>query len=381
MNSNGCPFKNGLISLAGKTCPFIRSLVQTEKDYAAIGVKTETAFLHNSESFAEVYEVFHGSIGVLPHSKTQPKTFRNVGEGSPEFTSESTLTANKCPYPHTAGVSLPLYVPANAASISLSSNFMQMPSDDEGSAQLSNIKSIFFSKDWAESSSNSISKNLQQPPPPKNIRISEELTPSLDLKPPNPRDSFLGSKCPISRIPIAKNVVGGLLHMEPPDKGKNWKGKRTKVKKFECPAVVVRARAAFAATAPMRALRPQELHIRICTVAATSLVSNIPLGSWREHLVKFSPAWFVAVHASIPLVVMMRKAVLLPKYAIIATIGCAIFGQFVGSRAERWRLLQMPIEDNMNASIAKNTPCGFSSRGIVAKSLVSGSLKNRTIAT
>merc|ERR1719409_517408 len=34
----------------------------------------------------------------------------------------------------------------------------------------------------------------------------------------------------------------------------------------------------------------------------------------------------------------MRKSLLLPQYAIIATIGCAILGQFAGSRLERKRV-------------------------------------------
>lgn len=61
---------------------------------------------------------------------------------------------------------------------------------------------------------------------------------------------------------------------------------------------------------------------------------------WRDHLEKFSPAWFVAVHASIPLIMLMRKSALLPKYAIAATISCAILGQYLGSRYERARVAE-----------------------------------------
>ena len=33
---------------------------------------------------------------------------------------------------------------------------------------------------------------------------------------------------------------------------------------------------------------------------------NIPFGYWRESVRKFSPAWFVAVHAAVPLVIAVR---------------------------------------------------------------------------
>jgi hypothetical protein len=57
-----------------------------------------------------------------------------------------------------------------------------------------------------------------------------------------------------------------------------------------------------------------------------------------EHFEKFSPGWFVAVHATIPLVAMLRKAVVMPKAAIVGTIAAAVIGQAVGARLERARL-------------------------------------------
>ena len=38
------------------------------------------------------------------------------------------------------------------------------------------------------------------------------------------------------------------------------------------------------------------------------MMANLPLGAAREHTKKFSFEWFVAVHASIPFVVSLRKA-------------------------------------------------------------------------
>ena len=42
------------------------------------------------------------------------------------------------------------------------------------------------------------------------------------------------------------------------------------------------------------------------TVAAAVLLINLPFGFWRAGVRKFSPAWFVAVHAPVPLAVGLR---------------------------------------------------------------------------
>ena len=68
------------------------------------------------------------------------------------------------------------------------------------------------------------------------------------------------------------------------------------------------------------------------------MATNIPLGLWKEHTKNFSLAWFVAVHASVPFIAMLRKSVLTPKNAMALTIGVSILGQVIGSRAERIRL-------------------------------------------
>jgi len=63
-----------------------------------------------------------------------------------------------------------------------------------------------------------------------------------------------------------------------------------------------------------------------------ALGTNVPLGMWRRGLRRFSPAWFVAIHASIPVLVAMRLA-LVPAYWVIPPeIGLAVAGQLVGAR-------------------------------------------------
>jgi hypothetical protein len=71
-------------------------------------------------------------------------------------------------------------------------------------------------------------------------------------------------------------------------------------------------------------------------VGATFLV-NLPFGWWRAVLRKFSPAWFVAIHAPVPIVIGVRWALGLPfRWAMLPLFVAAYFGgQFVGSRLRR----------------------------------------------
>jgi len=72
--------------------------------------------------------------------------------------------------------------------------------------------------------------------------------------------------------------------------------------------------------------------ISIALLFGVALGTNVPLGMWRRRLRRFSPAWFVAIHASIPVLVAMRL-VLVPAYWVIPPeIGFAVVGQLVGAR-------------------------------------------------
>jgi len=111
--------------------------------------------------------------------------------------------------------------------------------------------------------------------------------------------------------------------------------------KYRCPPAIVAARAALARTSAVKALRPQGLPTKVLAIGMLGMALNVPLGVWREHTKKFSPQWFLAVHATIPFIAMLRKAVVMPKYAIAFTIGSAVLGQAVGARAERLRLANL----------------------------------------
>ena len=108
--------------------------------------------------------------------------------------------------------------------------------------------------------------------------------------------------------------------------------------KYKCPQVIVEARAAIARTAFAKNLRPQGLPTKVLVIGMMGMAVNVPLGVWREHTEKFSPSWFVAVHAAVPFIAMLRKSVLMPKSAMAFTIAASILGQVIGSRAERYRL-------------------------------------------
>jgi hypothetical protein len=81
------------------------------------------------------------------------------------------------------------------------------------------------------------------------------------------------------------------------------------------------------------------LAIKLTAVALATLLINIPFGYWRESVRKFSPAWFVAVHAAVPLVVLMRhqSEIGFAWYTYPPMILCYFTGQFTGSRLKRRR--------------------------------------------
>jgi hypothetical protein len=70
---------------------------------------------------------------------------------------------------------------------------------------------------------------------------------------------------------------------------------------------------------------------------AATFVINLPFGYWRAGVRKFSPAWFVAIHAPVPMVIALRFVLGLPfRWVVFPLFVAAYFGgQTIGSR---WRL-------------------------------------------
>lgn len=122
--------------------------------------------------------------------------------------------------------------------------------------------------------------------------------------------------------------------------------------KLKCPPAIVAARAALARTALVKTLRPQPLSEKILVIGVLGMAANVPLGIWREHTQKFSLSWFIAVHAAVPFIAMLRKSVLMPKTAMAFTIAASVLGQVIGSRAERLRLKANAEREVMAAQTA-----------------------------
>ncbi|KAL2539756.1 hypothetical protein Adt_00734 [Abeliophyllum distichum] len=125
--------------------------------------------------------------------------------------------------------------------------------------------------------------------------------------------------------------------------------------KFTCPPAVVAARSAISRTAFAKNLRPQPLPAKVFAIGVLGMAANVPLGIWREHTEKFSPSWFVAVHAAVPFIGMLRKSILMPKAAMAFTIAASILGQVIGSRAERYRLKTVAAKKLV---FAETSSCG-----------------------
>lgn len=67
---------------------------------------------------------------------------------------------------------------------------------------------------------------------------------------------------------------------------------------------------------------------------SVTFVINVPFGYWRAGVRKFSPQWFVAVHAAVPMVIALRYGLGLPfRWSMFPFFVAAYFGgQTVGSR-------------------------------------------------
>eukprot|EP00894_Picocystis_sp_ML_P004478 jgi/Pico_ML_1/54995/g120.t1 len=106
----------------------------------------------------------------------------------------------------------------------------------------------------------------------------------------------------MAKVPGLNAAIGGLLQLT------------TKPHKLSCPMPIVKLRAALAKTEAVKNLRrPKKVPFKILAVAGAGTAANVPLGMWREHTEKFSLAWFLAVHASLPFVISLRKACVMPS--------------------------------------------------------------------
>jgi hypothetical protein len=78
-------------------------------------------------------------------------------------------------------------------------------------------------------------------------------------------------------------------------------------------------------------LRPDQI-LPLASLLIFSFGSNLPLGYFRETSRKFSPRWFILVHASIPFIIILRLSLGFSWYWIPFTLTCAVAGQILGGR-------------------------------------------------
>ncbi|HXY55830.1 MAG TPA: hypothetical protein VEM40_14285 [Nitrospirota bacterium] len=79
--------------------------------------------------------------------------------------------------------------------------------------------------------------------------------------------------------------------------------------------------------------------MNILSVAFIVFILNLPFGYWRANVRKFSLAWFLSIHAPVPLVIAIRILSGLGWQFITFPIMITAFfgGQFVGSWLHRMR--------------------------------------------
>ena len=73
----------------------------------------------------------------------------------------------------------------------------------------------------------------------------------------------------------------------------------------------------------------------LALVGLTALSVNVPLGYLREGARRYSVAWFMYIHLSIPLIAFLRISSHMSPWFIPLFIVCAVAGQWVGGRIRR----------------------------------------------
>lgn len=292
------------VEYAVRKCPFLRQLADTHGESYAVSIAINPTrpapsfgnrpILEEATDFAATFRLFHGTNGVLPlKSCIMPE--RTVHTVSAQSVVPSVPHANVL-----QGVGL--------ASLSLNMG-------GEGPFG-------FFKKNR--------SNRQQEEEQQRKERLRKK-------RPQRPKSHFPGNNA----TGIGSQAAGSAPGTCPLRK---WLGPAAPLlfqeQKVHCPEFIVKMRAALAQTQVVRELRPQALPAKLLAVGGASALVNVPFGAFREHTEKFSLGWFIAVHASIPFIAMLRKAVIMPKYAIVFTIATAIAGQAIGAKLERERISQ-----------------------------------------
>ncbi|KAG2450667.1 hypothetical protein HYH02_004507 [Chlamydomonas schloesseri] len=326
MPGPNCPGAD--LSSAVKRCPFLHNVAQTHGESYAFSLAGKPACPHapvlaEDDDFNATLSLFHGRGGVLPLPHLASEAQQHIlYPPAPAPERPAPEPASKCPYAHEAVQTSPAPMPHPLAMAPLASMSMSWGSN------WFNIHHLF--KQHLQQHRPQHRKPPQQPQHHSGGPSAAGHSPGASVAGPGgtplgaPGDGgTAGGKCPLRR---ALGPLAGIVF--------------NKAGQLSCPEPIVKMRAALAATRPVRELRPQALPIKLMAVAMTTAALNVPCGMWREHTEKFSSQWFIAVHATIPFIAMLRKAVIMPKYAILFTIAAAIAGQAMGAKLERRRMTE-----------------------------------------
>lgn len=75
--------------------------------------------------------------------------------------------------------------------------------------------------------------------------------------------------------------------------------------------------------------------LAMALIGLAALAVNVPLGYLREGRPRYSLAWLLYVHLSVPLIAFLRIRSNLAAWLIPVFILCAVAGQILGGRARR----------------------------------------------
>eukprot|EP00884_Botryococcus_braunii_P007650 jgi/Botrbrau1/16887/Bobra.150_2s0101.1 len=320
-----------MVSGAVMKCPFLAAVAHRHGEGFARGLvcksdsSTDQAgcrrpvFEESITDFQSTLNLFHGPSGILPLRRLfAADSGATSGPASKSEPSESLLRTESC---RSACSYSPLVTAAPFATISLPFfNFLPGPDNFLQRVRKQRRKNRKPGKDQQSKRNPPPEHPNAAPGSSSGIKTASKGTvkPLSGRRPPPAQPS---GRCPLRNWPI----LGGLIPL-------SAKGD------LACPTAIVAMRAAVARLKVVKDLRPQGLPVKLIAIGAAGLLANIPFGMWRAHLPKFSPGWFVAVHVTVPFIAMLRKAVVMPKWAIILTVAAAVAGQMIGTRLERYRL-------------------------------------------
>ncbi|DBA87422.1 hypothetical protein WJX77_003989 [Trebouxia sp. C0004] len=321
-----CP-RDPIGNAIGK-CPFLHQVSADQGEQYARQIATRPAvtactagprpvFEEKACDFEATLKLFHGAAGLVPLKKVVAGTA--TCEKAAHLT-QTSLDASHYAPSSTATQQRSSLSGAPFASMSMAGAFNFLPGPQ-------NVANLLFGKKGLRG------ENVRKPSHSQGSGSSSRSTARGPVAGQATAATQQSGQCPLRKFPGAQ-IVGGLIPL-------SAKGK------LQCPRAIVAGRAFVARMQPVRDLRPQALPVKLATLGVGTSILNIPFGMWREHTRKFSPEWFLAVHATIPFVAMTRQGIGMPKTVIFLTIGSAILGQALGARLERQRLLSVKHDEQL----------------------------------